>query len=34
MIPTIGVRQRNYENLYKTAAFSNFTKKYDAYKWH
>ena len=34
MIPTSGVRQLHYENLCKIAAFSNSTKKCDAFKWH
>ena len=34
MIPTSGVRQLHYGNLCKTAAFSNSTKKCDAFKWH
>ena len=34
MIPTSGVTQLHYGNLYKIAAFSNSTKKRDAYKWH
>ena len=32
MIPTSGVNQLHYKNLCKIAAFSNSTKKYDAYK--
>ena len=34
MIPTIAVRQLHYGNLCNIAAFSNSTKKYDAYKRH
>ena len=34
MIPTTGVRQLHYGNLYETAAFNNSTKKCDAFKWH
>ena len=34
MIQTGGVRQLQYGNLHKIAAFSYSTKKCDAYKWH
>ena len=34
LIPTSSVCQPHYGNLYKIAAFSNSTKKYDAYNWH
>ena len=34
MIPKSGVRQLHFKNLCKIAAFSNSTKKYDAYKLH